>query len=489
LRDNIKATGKTGTLNPCFSARFYASLMIHKASGSCRWAILAWIGIATVRAGIGQTTAASRPESRPIAIWPSGPLEVVAAFAQPVDPAVERGFVGRSIPYLVGGEPDRDPGGDRPAGMIRIAGARLTDDRRTLVLATDPHPRVARYQLPFSPSERSATPSSPRQREGVYDLSGVELSWSPDEDPAEGSRASTWWPLLDFESSKRLTHGSRRHEAFAALLAKPGRLIVNTLVRLPAGNGTLWVEASGMIEEAVLGDNQAEPAAPASPGGGCKLELPTSSKGEPLFLSFTIRTGEHSRPFSLGVSHQPAGERASHAIGREQLLIPWAPVPVAASSAAPLVVPGLAGGDPARGQKLFSSEQARCSQCHAFRGQGGKAGPDLTEIGRKGRAEIYRSIAAPSAAIEPDYMTYTISTKNGQVVAGIVRAEDAGSIRVTDTLAHSILVARSQIQEIRPSATSIMPAGLAAALGDAAVRDLIAFLSSDPQPERAGKKP
>ena len=41
----------------------------------------------------------------------------------------------------------------------------------------------------------------------------------------------------------------------------------------------------------------------------------------------------------------------------------------------------------------------------------------------KGRAEIYRSIAAPSAAIEPDYPTYTVATRDGRVFSGVVRAE------------------------------------------------------------------
>ena len=65
--------------------------------------------------------------------------------------------------------------------------------------------------------------------------------------------------------------------------------------------------------------------------------------------------------------------------------MPWAPLPPEAAAQAPLVLPDLSGGDPARGQALFSGEQARCSQCHTFRGKGGTVGPDLTEIGKKGR--------------------------------------------------------------------------------------------------------
>ena len=105
------------------------------------------------------------------------------------------------------------------------------------------------------------------------------------------------------------------------------------------------------------------------------------------------------------------------------------------------MLPDLSGGDPARGQKLFSGDQARCSQCHTFRGQGGKVGPDLTEIGKKGRAEIYRSIAAPSASIEPDYTSFTVATKDGQVVVGRRSGRGAKAIRVTDTNARSTVIA------------------------------------------------
>jgi thiosulfate/3-mercaptopyruvate sulfurtransferase len=101
----------------------------------------------------------------------------------------------------------------------------------------------------------------------------------------------------------------------------------------------------------------------------------------------------------------------------------------------------------------------------------------LTDIGRKGRAEIYRNIAAPSADIEPDYITHTVATKGGQVVVGLVRAQGSDAVRVTDTNARSTVIARRQIQQVRPSGTSIMPIGLSATLGDAAMRDLIAYLA------------
>jgi hypothetical protein len=61
---------------------------------------------------------------------------------------------------------------------------------------------------------------------------------------------------------------------------------------------------------------------------------------------------------------------------------------------------------------------------------------------------------------------------------GVVRADGPETIRVTDTNAKTITLARAEIDQIRPSGTSIMPVGLAASLGPSNLRDLIAFLSS-----------
>jgi putative heme-binding domain-containing protein len=358
-----------------------------------------------------------------------------------------------------------------------------------LLLATDPHPRLARYVLPVAPPARREVSAPPDAGGASYDLTGVEVTWSEQGAPPDEPRWSGWLPLLDLEAARRATRGSKRHEQGFALLTKPGRLVLTSLLRLPAGTATLRVHASGPIEDALLGDVQAEPSRPPGADGLHHIELSITAKGDPLFLSVTLQTGPGSRPYSLKASYRHEQEKVVRALERDQLYLPWAPLPAAADAGGPVVVPNLSGGDAGRGRTLFTGDQARCSQCHLFRGQGGNAGPDLTDVGQKGRAEIYRSIAAPSAAIDPDYTSYTVATRDGQVCVGVVRADGADAIRVTDNNAHATLIPRSKIQQIRPSATSIMPAGLAGALGDAAVRDIIAFLTSiDPaRPERQGE--
>jgi putative heme-binding domain-containing protein len=440
--------------------------------------VLAASGVAVSHPGASRTSSAKRPP----AIWPSGPLDVVVAFEEPIDPAHAQNLVGQSIPYYEPAEGEKGAGRrDRQAGALRIVGVRLNDAGRTLLIATDPHPRMARYVLPLGALEANSGAKQPRDSGAAYDLSGVEWGWNPAaDDPGADPRSSGWWPALDLETSIRLTRGSRPHEKSWALLAQPGRLVVSALLRLPEAAATVRLESTGAIEEAALGESQGEPAALTAADGLNQVELAVLSKtkGEPLFLSFRVQTGPSPRPFGLRASYRRAGDKTDHAIAQEQLILPWAPGAPEAATTAPLVLPDLSGGDAARGQKLFSGDQARCAGCHTFRGQGGKVGPDLTEIGKKGRADIYRSLAAPSASIEPDYTAYTVATKDGQVHVGVVRAEGPDTIRVTDTNARSTVIPRDQLAQVRPSGTSIMPVGLTAILGDAAARDIIAFLTS-----------
>ncbi len=438
------------------------------------------------RAKCAQAANGALSPERPVVTWASGPLEVIAAFEKPVDPDRAKTLVGQNIPYFDLTEPGKSATGkERPAGSLRIVGVKGADDGRTLLLATDPHPRRARFVLPIASSAQNPG-AKPTDDPGVsYDLSGVEWGWSPAAaDPADDPRSTGWWPSLDLETTRRLTRGSKPHEDCLARLAQPGRLVLSALVKLPDGAVTVRLESTGSIDEAILGDSQGEPATGTAPGELHRVELRLESKGDPLFLSFRVQTGQDGRPFQLKASYRTAGGKTETALARDQLVVPWAPFPPAATATAPLVVPDLSGGDPVRGQSLFSGENARCSQCHTFRGQGGKVGPDLTEIGRKGSAEIYRNIAAPSATIEPDFTSYTVATKDGQVAVGIVRAEGPDAIKVTDTNAKSAVILRTQISQIRPSGTSIMPVGLAATLGEQAIRDLIAFLTSQP-PQRS----
>jgi putative heme-binding domain-containing protein len=445
-----------------------------KLSPTARICILSALAltIAIARNGLAQELSVVGPQYSPVAVWPAGPLEVIVAFDRPIDQTLARSLVGKDIPFFESNSSILSSArSQKPLGSIRIAGTRLIDEGRTLILATDPHPRAARYILPLNARDRAGV---------TYELAGVEANLSPIADQTAAPLWSGWWPELDADSLRALSRGSRPHRDGLAQLSKRGRLTLSTLIRLPNGRVTITLEASGPVEETMIGDIQAEAADPGSKDNLHIVSLTVESAGDPLFLTTTIKTGTNDRPFAFRATYRVGDSTTDHAVRSDRLLLPWVPIAPESPIAAPLVVPDLSGGDASRGQTLFFGDQARCSQCHAFRGKGGVVGPDLTSIGPKGRAEIYRSIATPSAAIEPAYTPYTVATKDGQVVVGLVRAEGFDTIKVTDTNARATVIPRNQIDQIRPSATSIMPVGLTGALGIDAIRDLITYLTSPP---------
>lgn len=419
----------------------------------------------------------AEPPPKAVAAWAAGPMEVRVAFDRAVDPSVSTGAVGGSIAF--GEEPKPGdpvaigrPGGDR--GVLRIASARLVDEGRTLVLVTDPHPREATYRLALPGLKGPAEAGVGARLDLSYDLSGVEVAWG------EGAKLawSGWWPDLEPEMSRTLLAGSAEHERLWPMAEKPGRLTLRTLVVLPRGNTSLVLDA-GSPFEASLGS---ESAKSAPMGGSHRATLRAESTGEAIEVNLALRTGEGGPP-RLRATAGSGADQAGRPIPRSALVLPWAPpvLPPSPPPAAPAAL--LGGGDPARGEALFYGEQAKCANCHQVRGKGGAVGPDLTGLAGRDRAWVYQNIVEPSASIHPDYLSWTVAMKDGRIAMGVIRAEGADALKVGDIDAKQTLIPRVEVEEIRPSSSSIMPVGLLGALGEEGTRDLLAFLTA-PGPPR-----
>ncbi len=399
-----------------------------------------------------------------VVAWPAGPLEVRATSKEPFDPAVVSRIVGTAIPFydqfrnrseMVRFGPPREA----PRYSIRIAAARLVDGGRTLVLATDPHPREAVYIL--------AIPGMAPVGRFAYDLTGVEAAWDEGGDDAKPAEIGLGPDARSLGGALALGH--------PVTVRRPGRLTLRTLARLPKGKGTFRLAGTGLIG-ATSGADEAKPDATG------RASLPVESTGDVTDLAVTLRTGEHGKPPTLRATYQAGDDPAEHDLPTESLALPWAPASPSSAPARAEAPFELAGGDRARGEAVFRGDQAKCSACHKVRGQGGDVGPDLSDLVGKPRIDVYRDIADPSATIRPDYLAFTVATKDGRVVVGTVRAEGADAIRVTDTDAKTTIIRRDEIDQFQPSPASIMPVGLVGVIGEEKTRDLLAFLTTPPPP-------
>ncbi|WP_422924019.1 PQQ-dependent sugar dehydrogenase [Singulisphaera sp. PoT] len=428
--------------------------------------------------GLGVAAVAQEPApiSKAVVAWPAGPLEVRVAFDNPIVPEVAQALEGEPIPFGV--LAPADPKGldlhlAKTLGVIRVAAVRIEDGGRTLVLATDPHPREATYLLTLPDLREPGQIKVRTRRQWAYTLNGAEASWTKDGADDGKPAWSLWWPELDPAASSKATRGSIEHEHGFAQLSQSGKLALRTIVALPKGKQVVRLESDAPVEATLAFE---APTSTNDDGGRHRAEWTLESTGDAVELAATITTGANGKAPGLKVTFKPEGDAADRPIPAALQTLPWAPSATPTSAPVPQPPFSLSGGDAARGQAVFVSEEAKCSVCHKAKGQGGDVGPSLDIVAGHDPAEVYRDINDPSAVINPQYVPYTISLKDGRVAVGVVRADGADAIKVFDINGQATRFAKAEIEEIHPSATSVMPVGLAGALGEAKVRDLLAFL-------------
>ncbi len=409
-----------------------------------------------------------------VAIWPAGLFETRVVFDGPVDPILAKTLVDRTIAFdtslphkPIAYTPRKTPAPADAIGTLKIAAAHLDATRRVLTLTTDPHPRAATYTLDLSTPTLKCEPL-------FYDLGGVEVVIDDgSENPSTLWKG--WWPVFEPKEAQERLAGSPEHDAAFALLKRKGRLSLTSFVTLPKGPIVLNLSTNGPVEATFGGEppNDDEDGKKAKAG---KATFRTESSGEPILLTITVPTGEHPPVLTLDFEPHAKSSRGSLMAGR--LTLPWAP-PTPPPIAPLENVPDLKNGDPKKGAIIFAGAESKCANCHKVRGQGGSVGPDLSGLVGRDRTEVYLDIFNPSARIHPDYVSYTIALKDGKVLVGTVRVKGGNDIVVTDTEAKVTQIPRADIDDIRPSAASIMPVGLVGAIGEANLRDLIAFLTTD----------
>ncbi len=144
----------------------------------------------------------------------------------------------------------------------------------------------------------------------------------------------------------------------------------------------------------------------------------------------------------------------------------------------------LQGGDAEAGRATFIGHaQGQCIRCHKIRGDGGTAGPDLTEVVKRNREtpegirlHILQSLIDPNAKITPGFGSITLVLDSGRVVAGVLKAEDPNQVTVETPDGKVVSVPVKEIDE-RTSPKSAMPP-MNKVLSPRELRDLIEYLST-----------
>ncbi len=145
----------------------------------------------------------------------------------------------------------------------------------------------------------------------------------------------------------------------------------------------------------------------------------------------------------------------------------------------------LKGRDFKNGQKMFAA--ARCIVCHRFGDEGGATGPDLSQVaGRFNLKDLCESIVEPSKVVSDQYRASVVATKSGKLYTGRIIGESRKGLTILLDPEDSTKIAdvrRSNVEEIKPSPTSLMPEGLLKTLNESEVLDLLAYLLSRGDPK------
>ncbi len=138
-----------------------------------------------------------------------------------------------------------------------------------------------------------------------------------------------------------------------------------------------------------------------------------------------------------------------------------------------------ASGDLGQGRQLF---EKLCSTCHKMDGKGNSIGPELTTANRQDREFLLISLVDPSVQVRKEFLSYVVRTRDGRILSGLLAEENAAGIILVNEKNERVEVRRDEIDEMRPSPTSLMPEDLLKPLTPQQVRDLFAYLHNSTQP-------
>ena len=134
-------------------------------------------------------------------------------------------------------------------------------------------------------------------------------------------------------------------------------------------------------------------------------------------------------------------------------------------------------GNAAHGREIFSRT---CALCHKLFDAGAEIAPELTGANRTDLDYLLQNIVDPNALIGADYQLTVIETKDGRVLLGMIRGENANTLTVR-TMTEQVVVPVGDVKTRTVSAMSLMPEGLLQALPHEDARDLFRYLGSPKQ--------
>ena len=149
--------------------------------------------------------------------------------------------------------------------------------------------------------------------------------------------------------------------------------------------------------------------------------------------------------------------------------------------------------DATSGAKIFARD---CATCHRIGNVGHVIGPDLASSPARDPLALLTHILDPNKYLLPKYETYILIDTNGRTHNGLISAQTANSITLSQQEGKTETILRANIDEQISTGKSLMPEGFEKKITTSEMTQLIAFLqsvaatpSADSQPLDIGTLP
>lgn len=373
-------------------------------------------------------------------------------------------------------------------------------DPNALVIETTPLLDAIGYIITLPWPDRGtrgtqdSKPVAQRPEVGVdLALSSVVAAFYP-EQPGNVAAAFLTMPHADLEVARALTVGTSAGERFWPLMETTGTLALWGSLRLdhllrPAVQLGSKIDDNLPSELPELVWEASQPFTLKSRGRTFSSTRQAADRytlvwkpeqtDELVPFRASIKTGPGTR---LTVRFRTQDDSRLRPLALARFLNPTARLPSDSPFVRASLPPEVAAGSSARGKLVFEGEKARCSLCHTIRGTGGKIGPDLSNLDERDYESVFRDIKTPSAALNPDHLTYSIALRDGRILTGAIRSQ-GDQLHIGDADGRETTISKSDIEEMRAVATSTMPEKLLDALTPVETHDLFKYLL-DPDTSR-----
>lgn len=120
-----------------------------------------------------------------------------------------------------------------------------------------------------------------------------------------------------------------------------------------------------------------------------------------------------------------------------------------------------------------------CASCHKLGSDGVIVGPDLTGVRNQTAEVLLLHILVPEYEIYPGYISYSVETKDGESITGLLASETTTSVTLRKALGQEDTILRSNIASMASTSLSLMPQELEKTMTKQELADLIGFLKGN----------